>query len=95
MFRRRIQFFGRVQGVGFRHTCLQVSHRHRVTGWVRNMPDGSVLMVLEGNRSDLDRYLADLEEVIANHPFAYIDRINRDEEPCGQPEFSSFEVRRE
>ena len=33
---------GRVQGVFFRAACKRIADRHRITGWVRNLPDGSV-----------------------------------------------------
>jgi acylphosphatase len=40
---------GRVQGVYFRQNTKQVATRHRVTGWVRNLPDGRVEAVFEGD----------------------------------------------
>jgi acylphosphatase len=39
---------GRVQGVGFRFTTVEVASRFPVTGFVRNLPDGSVEIVAEG-----------------------------------------------
>ena len=39
-------FSGRVQGVGFRYTSNQIAWRFDVTGWVKNLPDGSVQMVV-------------------------------------------------
>jgi acylphosphatase len=50
-------FRGRVQGVGFRATTRQVASRFRVTGFVRNEPDGSVLCVAEGEPSEVESFL--------------------------------------
>jgi len=58
--RREIHYSGRVQGVGFRYTARRIAADYRVTGFVRNLPDGRVLLVAEGARDELDRYLAAL-----------------------------------
>ena len=56
MNRGRLQVFysGRVQGVGFRHTVKQVAAGYDVTGTVRNLPDGRVELVAEGEREELE-----------------------------------------
>ncbi len=48
---------GRVQGVFFRSETRRVAHRHNVTGWVRNRPDGRVEAVFEGEKKDVDRLI--------------------------------------
>lgn len=40
---------GNVQGVYFRQNTKQVATRHKVVGWVRNMPDGRVEAIFEGD----------------------------------------------
>jgi acylphosphatase len=45
---REIYYSGRVQGVGFRYTVRALAARYRVTGFVRNLPDGRVHLVVEG-----------------------------------------------
>jgi len=60
MERRRIEFSGRVQGVGFRATARDVAQGHAVTGWVRNEPEGSVLMEVQGEGPAIEMFLADL-----------------------------------
>ncbi|MGH2729305.1 MAG: acylphosphatase [Actinomycetota bacterium] len=50
MIRRRVLVSGRVQGVFFRDTCRRVAEAAGVAGWARNMPDGRVEVVLEGER---------------------------------------------
>jgi acylphosphatase len=59
---RLIYFKGHVQGVGFRITALNVAQRHQVTGWVRNLPDGRVQLLAEGQSEVLDNFLAELRE---------------------------------
>jgi acylphosphatase len=60
MERRRIQFTGRVQGVGFRATTRSTAGQFAVTGWVRNEPDGSVLAEVQGAGPEIDRFLESL-----------------------------------
>ena len=58
MNRRRLQIFysGRVQGVGFRYTVKIVATGFEVTGTVRNLPDGRVELVAEGQRDELEEF---------------------------------------
>ena len=57
MQRRTYHFTGRVQGVGFRYTAQSATNGKRVTGYVRNLPDGRVEMILEGPAADMDGVL--------------------------------------
>jgi len=54
MVRERIQFLGRVQGVGFRYTCATLAGQQGLTGWVRNEPNGTVLAEFQGEQSQID-----------------------------------------
>jgi acylphosphatase len=49
---------GRVQGVSFRYYTVRRARDLGLTGYVRNEPDGSVTVVAEGPRSDLDELLS-------------------------------------
>ena len=49
---------GRVQGVGFRAAAVRQAHLLGVTGWVRNDPDGSVEVLLQGGHDRVDRMLS-------------------------------------
>ena len=51
--RCRVVVEGRVQGVWYRDTCRQEAARRRVGGWVRNLPDGRVEAVFEGEPDDV------------------------------------------
>jgi len=48
---------GKVQGVYFRQNMRIVSKRHRVNGWVRNLKDGRVEAVLEGDEMDVSEVI--------------------------------------
>lgn len=60
MERRRIVFSGRVQGVGFRATARACAEGHAVTGWVRNEPDGTVAMEIQGECAEIEATLRTL-----------------------------------
>ena len=54
-------FSGRVQGVGFRYTVLQLSCGLAITGFVKNLPDGRVHVLVEGKLADIQSLLAGIE----------------------------------
>jgi acylphosphatase len=58
MVRRRLVVRGRVQGVFFRDTVRRKAEAESVAGWARNAPDGSVEIVLEGDRAAVERVVA-------------------------------------
>ena len=64
MKRERLHVFysGRVQGVGFRFTVKMVAHGFEVTGTVRNLPDGRVELVAEGERAELEQFLKGIQD---------------------------------
>ncbi|HUT38109.1 MAG TPA: acylphosphatase [Methanoregula sp.] len=47
---------GRVQGVGYRYFVTDCARKAGLSGFVKNMPDGSVLMVAEGGQEALDLF---------------------------------------
>ena len=53
--RRRVLIKGRVQGVGFRWSCLRMAEAEGVTGWCRNLPDGRVEACFEGDPAAVER----------------------------------------
>jgi len=56
--RRRALVAGRVQGVWFRESCRDAALAAGVAGWVRNLADGRVEVVLEGPPAAVDRVVA-------------------------------------
>ena len=59
--RWRVQFYGKVQYVGFRYTAWLLAAKLNLSGWVRNMPDGSVLLEAQGRTADLRQLLIRLK----------------------------------
>ncbi|MGI4814598.1 MAG: acylphosphatase [Janthinobacterium lividum] len=53
----RVRVRGAVQGVGYRNATVRRAHALRVTGWVANMPDGTVEAVVQGAANQVDRML--------------------------------------
>jgi acylphosphatase len=52
---RRRLVTGRVQGVGFRFFIEEAARREGVSGWVRNLPDGRVEVLVEGDEEAVTR----------------------------------------
>ena len=61
MIRKNIVFNGWVQGVGYRYRAILAANQHGVTGWVRNDPDGSVAMEIQGTEEQIDKVIISLE----------------------------------
>ena len=85
---RIVHFSGTVQGVGFRYTACRLAESHDVAGSVRNLPDGQVECVVEGEAQDIDAFLADLVRSMGS----YIRRQTQQKAPFSG-KFSSFGVR--
>ena len=78
---RRFVISGRVQGVGFRWFTKDVALREGVTGWVRNLPDGRVEALVEGDDEAVTRVERALH---AGPPGARVQTVNAiTEEPSG------------
>ena len=88
MIRRRYQFYGRVQGVGFRYTAIRAANAFGVSGWVKNERDGSVTVEAQGDDIALSRML----ENIRNGSYIVIDRMEVSELPLVEND-KGFDVR--
>jgi len=86
--RRTVVYVGTVQGVGFRYTTERVARRFAVSGYVKNLPDGRVEMVAEGDSAELGRFMVALEDAMSG----YIQDRQMDERP-GTGEFLGFTIR--
>lgn len=60
--RKRIIFYGQVQGVGFRYRARYAAQACGVTGWVKNEYDGSVTMEVQGTEDAIDQMLLLIEK---------------------------------
>lgn len=72
MIRKRIIFKGRVQGVGFRFTAIRYATHLNLSGWVKNMYDGTVLMEVQGHQSLIQQLIAYLN----NDHYIRIDEMD-------------------
>ncbi len=57
MIRKKIVFYGWVQGVGFRYRALHAAEMFGCTGWVKNEWDDTVLMEIQGTEEAIDRVI--------------------------------------
>ncbi len=89
MSARRAVVQGRVQGVGFRFFAERAARELGVRGWVRNLPDGSVEAVAEGD----DEALATFIERLQRGPLSSrVDRVDVAEAPAQG--FERFDITR-
>jgi acylphosphatase len=85
-----ILYSGLVQGVGFRYSAKTVAAGFAVTGAVRNLPDGRVELMAEGERAELEAFRdairgAGLAGFIRDERVTWGDAVN---------EFHDFEIAR-
>lgn len=70
MRRVHVMVHGTVQGVGYRYTMRMVAVQAGVSGWVRNLRDGSVEAEIEGTDAQIDEVLAWMAQ---GPPGAHVD----------------------
>ena len=87
--RRRIYYSGRVQGVGFRYTCQSLARGFDVAGYVRNLADGRVELVLEGEPQELDRFATSIQQEMGN----FIRDVETGIDPHPAASLSGFTIR--
>ena len=91
MVQKRIHIFvtGRVQGVFFRQSTKVMAIKNNVKGWVRNLDDGRVEIVAQGETQDIDNLAHWCKTGPAN---SRVDEFELSEENISD-EFETFEVR--
>ena len=67
MIRKHVYYSGNVQGVGFRFTTVRIAANYDINGYVKNMYDGRVEVVVEGEESEVDEFLQDLAESMSRN----------------------------
>ena len=80
---------GRVQGVWFRDSARQIALDLHLSGWVRNLTDGTLETFAQGDPSKLDEYVAWLQH---GPPRAMVNRVEH-EEAAPDPHLGGFEIR--
>jgi len=81
---------GRVQMVGFRFFAVRQAQKFGVTGYVRNLPDGTVEVLAQGDSADIDGYASTLKRGPSSAQVDYVD-IDRTQEIS--EEYDAFDVR--
>ena len=87
---QRMIYTGRVQGVGFRYSVKQIAAGFEVTGWVRNVADGTVELLAAGVPAEVDAFLA---AVASSHLGGYIKEARRETASPNESSGIGFEVR--
>jgi acylphosphatase len=86
--RREVYYSGRVQGVGFRYTARSIARQFAVTGYVRNLSDGGVELVVEGRPEVIRGFLREIRAELGH----YIRDVRESSvQPTGS--YDSFEVK--
>jgi len=84
---KRVHYWGRVQGVGFRMTTLRIARQYLVKGYVRNLPDGQVEVLVVGGSDEVQRFLGAIAARMASN----IEGHKIDDETI--QEFDGFDIR--
>lgn len=86
---RRFLYSGRVQGVGFRYTTAKIAKSYPVNGYVKNLANGNVELVVSGTEARLSAFTEEVARVMAGN----ISEC-RCEPYAGGEEFTRFRIRR-
>ena len=86
--RKHCYYSGRVQGVGFRYTVKNIAMRFDISGYVRNLPDGRVELIIEGPSDEIDQML----HAVDDRMNGYIRNVEANSFPA-TAEFSHFHIR--
>jgi acylphosphatase len=79
MICKRVYYSGRVQGVGFRYNARHLASGFAVAGFVRNLPNGDVELLAEGEADQVDAFL----KAVADNLAGNISRVAVHGEPPG------------
>ncbi len=83
--RAHVYVRGRVQGVFFRYETRELARKLGIQGWVRNLPDGRVEAVFEGEKKMVEEIIKFCQH---GPPGAHVEGVDvRWEEPEGEPDF--------
>lgn len=80
---------GFVQGVGYRKWARKMAQENGITGWVRNLPDGSVEALLQGEKEIIEKVIKDYKKGPFLSEVESVDVVWEDE----KEKFSDFTIR--
>jgi acylphosphatase len=84
---KHLRYSGRVQGVGFRQTARMIADKYPVAGYVRNLPNGDVEVIAQGEADSVQSFLTEVAQRMARN----IRQCVESDESAGA--FSGFEIR--
>lgn len=87
--RRDVYYSGRVQGVGFRYNAQRIATGFDVTGYVQNLSDGRVWLVVEGKPGEIGSLMRSIEDSMRSN----IDNVESSSDDY-VGEFEGFSIRR-
>ena len=85
--RREAFYQGHVQGVGFRYSTRAIAAGFMITGFVKNLPDGRVQVVVEGSAEETSSFLREVAQRMGNY-IRHVDTSKSD----ATGEFSAFSI---
>ena len=87
----QLYYSGRVQGIGFRYTVLDIARQQKIGGWVKNLDDGRVEVVAEASEGILNNFLQQINQ----HFSGYIKDSIIEWLPAARQdgEFRDFEIK--
>jgi len=89
MKRAKVIITGDVQGVFFRHHAEKEANKLGLSGWCRNEPDGSVFIIIEGDKKSVDKYI---KWCMQGSPVSTVENVEVMEEKYTGTEIG-FEIR--
>jgi len=84
---KHVIFKGRVQGVGFRYTTQRAAGRYGLTGYVRNLPHGTVEALLQGTAANIQACINDLQDTFGG----YLRDMKITDQPVN-PQYHDFRI---
>lgn len=89
MVQYEIKITGRVQGVGFRYFVQKRAREFDIVGWVKNTPDGCVMVMAQGDEKDMETFL---EHLNIGPSMARVVKLEKSKLP-GLEDFADFSIR--
>lgn len=84
---QHVIFSGRVQGVGFRYTTRRIADRYDLSGWVKNLPNGTVEAFFQGNETNIRNCINELNDCFSG----YLRNTKITPQPCN-PQYTGFQI---
>ena len=87
MSRIQVTYSGKVQGVGFRWKVLQISKKYVISGYIKNLNNGKVELLVEGTDSQVGKMVDEVDTELKNYWFS-----QECENKFGDAHFSEFSI---